>query len=336
MGQKKIRIGVVAPSSKVGQVELSLGVKFLRDKGFEVLVHPQCKKAHLFFAGTDEERAQAIFDFGRDDTVSVLWAARGGYGAIRLLPLLDDLTRKYGVPRTKKVLLGYSDVTVLMEYVRKKWGWATLHSPTPGYRRFSMLHATDLSALKNWLEKKPAEAAPWHKHRLQFWNKPPSHSIEAQMVGGNLTVWTSLIGTDYQPETRGKLIFFEDVDESLYRVDRMLQQLRLSKTLNGIRGIVLGTFVNCRDVVGSVLKKPPRVSSALVSPKVHELKPLRHPMKEGVLLKRLFSEFGENLGVPVAFGMPVGHGPENSPLPLGARYRLHPSGELELVDWDWI
>ncbi len=91
-------LGIIAPSSQVPRVELKLGVHTLREAGFQVKIHPQCFQSHLFFAGTDEERGEAFFEFAHDKELRALWCARGGYGAIRLLPLLDAMTRKKGVP----------------------------------------------------------------------------------------------------------------------------------------------------------------------------------------------------------------------------------------------
>ncbi|MBI2712736.1 MAG: LD-carboxypeptidase [Bdellovibrio sp.] len=332
---RKMQVGILAPSFKVGQVELKLGVEALKKAGFEVRTHPQCKKAHLFFAGTDEERANAFYEYAIDPTLPVLWAARGGYGAIRLIPILDHLSRTRGVPPTDKLLISYSDGTVLNEYVRKNWGWATLHAPSPAYRKFSILEEQDWKALQGWIRKEEVKA-PWSGRKLQFWGEKPGRTLEGTLVGGNLTVWTSLLGTSYEPEAKGKILFFEDVDESLYRIDRMLQQLFLSGSLHGVRAIVLGTFLNCKDVVSSVLKKEPRKQGVLVSPRPGDLKPIRKKIEDLVLLRVLFSELGKRLGVPVAFGLPVGHGPEVSPLPLGAQYRLHPDGRFELVRWNWI
>src|SRR4051812_48440513 len=89
----KPRIGVIAPSGKVARIELDIGIAKLRSEGFSVTVHSQCKKSHLFFAGTDEERAEAFFEFARSPEIDILWCARGGSGAIRILPLLEKLEK---------------------------------------------------------------------------------------------------------------------------------------------------------------------------------------------------------------------------------------------------
>src|SRR5882672_7209077 len=130
-----MRIGIVAPSSAVGQVELNNGVAHLRSHGFEVAVHPQCSRLHYTFAGTDAERAQAFYDFAADSAIDVIWAAGGGYGATRILPLLENRCEEFGNPRPK-LLVGYSDITALHEYARSRWNWASLHCPMPSAGSF--------------------------------------------------------------------------------------------------------------------------------------------------------------------------------------------------------
>ena len=335
--KSSMKIGIVAPSSQVPQVELTLGIQKLREVGFEVVVHPQCKKSHLFFAGQDELRAQAFFEFAQDPQIEVLWCARGGYGAIRLLALLEKLTSEKGAP-PPKLLVGYSDITALMDFVQKRWGWQVLHAPLPSLRKFSLLPQKDWRSIQDWVRKKPAHA-PWEEKKLKFWSTPPTRTLQGVLEGGNLTVWTSLIGTPYQPDMRGKFVFFEDVDEALYRMDRMLQQIHLSGALTGVRAIVLGNFLNCKDASASVLSHlpaPRNRTRVLEAPKAQSLRPLRKVFSAEAGLKKIWGEFGERLGVPVVFGLPVGHGPQVSPLPLGARYELTPQGKLKLLQWEWL
>ncbi len=335
-----VKIGIVAPSSKIPPIELKLGVERIRQEGLIVEVHSQCRKSHLFFAGTDSERAGAFFEFAQNPDFSAIWCARGGHGAIRLLPLLDQMTQTHGVPQ-RKLLVGYSDVTALMEYVRCNWGWATLHAPMPSMRKFSLLESEDVSVITQWISQEPAKPI-WSKKPLNFWTSPPSVAIQAPLVGGNLTVWNCLLGTPYEAKAKGSLLFLEDVDESLYRIDRMLQQLALTDSIRGVQGVVLGNFMNCRDYSPQVLKSEPSRLSArarkrmLEAPKPHELKSLRKVFHEITALKQIFGEWGDRLNIPVAFGLPVGHGPEVSPLPLGAEYRLSPNGEFSLLSWDWL
>jgi muramoyltetrapeptide carboxypeptidase len=333
-----IRIGIVAPSAKVPQVELKLGLERIRQEGFSVDLHPQCKKSHLFFAGTDEERAGAFFEYAKDSAHSVIWCARGGHGALRMLPRLESLEKQFGIP-PRKLLVGYSDVTALMEFVRKRWGWATLHAPMPSLRKFSILSDLDWQAMKNWIQGQEAQA-PWANTRLQYWTPAPSNPIEGKLVGGNLTVWNCLLSTRFQASADDCILFLEDVDESLYRIDRAMQQLLLSGSLDRVRAIVLGNFLNCKDYSPLVLKSAPKGGDKkrlklLSAPKPKDLKPLRKVMKELPTLQAIFAEIGQTLKIPIAYGLPVGHGPGVSPLPLGGTYQLDSQGRLKLLKWDW-
>jgi len=334
-------IGVVAPSSPVPQVELGLAVKRLKDSGFSVRLHPQLKRRSLFFAGTDIERAQAFFDLACDPKVSVVWCARGGYGAVRLLQWLEQMAAERGMP-AKKLLVGYSDITALMEFVRKHWGWSTLHGPMLGLREFSILPEAHYRPLVKLVSGDQA-ALPFAARKLKFITAPPTSPIRAEMVGGNLTVWTSLIGTRYAGITRGKILFFEDIDEPLYRVDRLMQQVALSGGLDEVKAIVLGTFQQCNDGSPMVLKPgvlqgkrtQSQIERVLRKANKTELRPLRPVMDARKALREIFGSIGACYGIPVAEGLPVGHGPDYPPLPLGAKYELGRDGRLELLDWDW-
>jgi muramoyltetrapeptide carboxypeptidase len=337
MSESRITVGIVAPSFVVPQVELKLGVEKLREAGFAPKVHPQVRRRHLFFAGDDAERAQAFFDYAFDSSIPVIWLARGGYGATRLLPWLDRMTAQRGIPH-KKLLVGYSDATALMEFARSRWNWSTLHGPMPALREFSQLDERDFKATTRLVRGMDA-TLPFAKRRLRFLTAPPAGEVRAQLVGGNLSVWTAMIGTPYEGMTRGRLLFFEDVGESLYRVDRMVQQIASSGGFVEAKGLVLGTFEGCNDVTTQALKSvpgPKTRAKTLSTPKPGQLKPLRPLMERGRVLREIFGSIGECYRIPVASGVPVGHGPVYPPLPLGATYSLSPRGELRLLDWDWL
>jgi muramoyltetrapeptide carboxypeptidase len=337
--ESPVRVGVVAPCSPVGQVELGFGIEVLREAGFEVKVHPQCAKQHFVCAGTDQERAEAFFEYAYDPEVDVIWSARGGYGAGRLLPLLAEMSQSRGKPAQNppKLLVGYSDVTMLHEFVRKHWGWATLHAPMP---------AANLRTLKpeEWravveLVKGHMLPIPWQQTRLTWLTDPPAAPIRAELIGGNLSLWASLAGTDFQPRCRGKIIFLEDLAEKPYRIDRMFTQVVQAGMMNGVVALVLGDFTDCADENVMVLKQPDDNASRLR---------LRGDWSSGqrVSLRRTYSldeSFDETFGavgrrmeIPVARGLPVGHGPNFSPLPLGARYEVSPDGSVELRRWRWL
>jgi muramoyltetrapeptide carboxypeptidase len=336
---RKVHVGIIAPSSKVPEAEFELGLDRIREAGFEPHVHPQVLQGHLFFAGTDEARAQAFYDYALDSRFRVLWAARGGYGSVRLLPLLEMMTAQRGIP-PKKLLVGFSDSTALLEFVRARWGWATLHAPMPGLRKFCLLPDHEWKPLGQLIRGEKAKGPLPPRQRLEFiGGRAPKADIQGPLIGGNLAVWSSLVGTPFAGNPRGKILFFEDVDENLYRVDRMVQQLLLAGAFQGARAVVLGNFSGCRDIVPQVLaKRPPRASRDLVisQPRPEELEPLRPSMDPDRALAEIFGEVILRHGIPVAWGLPVGHGPGKAPLPLGGRYVLTPKGELKLERWEWL
>lgn len=331
-----LTVGIVAPSNQIPWIEFELGLEKLRSEGIRPVVHSQCKKKHLIFAGNDEQRAQAFFEFAHDPRFSVLWCARGGYGAARLLPHLDRLSRSKGVPPAK-LLVGYSDVTAFFEYVRLRWNWKVLHAPMPAMRRFCLQTPKEWSSLIKFVRQDPAAQAPWDGSRLQWIGKPTSKKIEAQLVGGNLAVWTSLVGTRYEGSLKGKILFLEDVDEPLYRLDRMLGQLTQSPQFQGVKAVVLGNFLSCRDTVAQVLARKPRdereSQMMLDAPKPSDFKPLRKKLDDQAGLKALLAEIQKDTRVPMAYGLPVGHGPGIAALPIGAKYQLGVDGRFRLLSW---
>jgi muramoyltetrapeptide carboxypeptidase len=335
------RVGIFAPSSKVPETEFGMGLDRILAAGIEPVVHPHTLKGHLFFAGTDEERAEAFWQLAQDPGLPILWAARGGYGSARILPLLDKLARKRRKPLPRKLLVGYSDSTALHEYVRTRWGWAGLHAPMPGLRQFCALPEGEwqrlLAALRG---EKVSAPTPVSGDALQWiGGRKPRGAIRAPMVGGNLSVWASLIGTPYEIQARGKIVFLEDVDENLYRVDRMVQQLIHSGSLKGAKAVVLGNFLSCRDLVPRVLVAvpgdPEARAKAIKEPDASQLAPLRATMEPATALEAIFSEIPRLCGVPVASSLPVGHGPGKWPLALGGSYELNARGGLKLLKWEW-
>ncbi|MGB7158720.1 MAG: LD-carboxypeptidase [Tepidisphaeraceae bacterium] len=320
----RTRVGLFAASSVVPMVEFERGVSHLRASGFEPVVHEQVPKQHFTFAGADDERAAALYAQANDSTLPVLWAARGGYGAARLLPLLEELTVRCGIPQ-KKLLVGYSDVTVLHEFVRARWGWSTLHAPMPAAANFATLDAEEYAAIVAYVKGRPADA-PWAHHALSWMTNAPGAPIHGELVGGNLSLWQSLAGTPWQPSGAGKILFLEDLGEPYYRIDRMVTQIAQAGMLNGAAAIVLGDFCDCKD----------EDNQCLASADGTDKKSLRRTYDEREAFEEIFGTVGRRMGVPVAYGLPVGHGPHFAPLPLGAQYVLQTDGTLNLEKWDWI
>lgn len=318
-----MEVAVVACSSQVPQTELDNGIALLKQLGFTVTLYPQARTRHFTYAGTDDERAAALFDAAMNPQFPVIWCARGGYGATRLLPLLERLQKERGTP-PQKLLVGYSDVTALHAFVGPRWGWSTLHGLMPASNDF-VLTSDEVRATLDLVQGKRPELK-WETDRFTFLTPAPNEPIEAKLVGGNLTLLAAMCGTPYFPQLAGKLLFLEDVGEAWYRLDRMMTQLVQAGALEGVRGILLGNFKDCRDDVTPPANKPGEPPKPM----------LRQPILQDEAMNEIFGSIGRQLQVPILRGLPVGHGPEHWPLPLNASYRLHPDGRLELVEWDWL
>ncbi len=327
------KIGFFAPSSRVSWIELQEGLAELERRGFDFVVSPQVKRSHLFFAGTDEERARAFWEMARDPSYPVLWAARGGYGSARILGFLDRWTKEQGAPPTGKLYVGYSDSTAMQEFVRRRWGWFGLHGEMPGLRKFTERKPAELKALCAWV--KGELASEWSdlavhtlgRRGLKLLHPGKGGVVEGEIVGGNLTVLCSLLGTPYTPDFANRVVFLEDTDEPLYRIDRTVQQLLNSGALQKARALVLGNFSHCRDIV-------PLTAARVGGPKKT---PLRRELAAVPTLQAIFRRVGQEYDIPVFWGLPVGHGDEHFALPLGARTRLavRTGARLEIQDWGW-
>jgi muramoyltetrapeptide carboxypeptidase len=303
----------------VPRLELEAGVERLRGEGFEINVDPLCFEQHFTYAGSDAPRARSLWEAAVDPEIDVLWMARGGYGATRLLPELERLTVAHGKPMPRKLVVGYSDVTALHEFVRRRWGWATLHAPMPAEANFGEYPPEHWRALIDLIRRRHPGCA-WGERPLAWLTEPVD--VSGELIGGNISLWAAMTGTPYAPAAaRGKLIFFEDVGEKFYRIDRMVTQIRQAGLLDGTAGIVLGDFTNCDDDGVKMVRGPGET---------------RVPLRQQYDWERAVAEIFGGLGVPVARGLPVGHGPNFAPLPLGARYRVGGDGRVELLTWDWI
>lgn len=305
-----MKIAIVAASSAVPEIELEEGADRLRAEGFDVQVDPRCLARHFTYAGTDDQRAESLWEAAQSDA-QVVWMARGGYGAARLLPILDELTKHHGPP-APKMLVGYSDVTALHEYVRRRWGWTTLHAPMPATANFGTYDAAQWRALLQMVRGERPEDEVWGR---VSWMTGAAE-VEGEVVGGNLSLWASLVGTPYAPTpARGRILFLEDIGERFYRIDRMVTQIRQAGLIDGALAIVLGDFTDCEDDAIKQVKQRGGGTRAL---------------RPGIGKEEALREIFGGLGVPVATGLPVGHGPGFAPLWLGGRYRVSGEGRVAM------
>ena len=335
-----IRIGIVATSSVVPQVEFEIGTEFLKREGFQVECHPSVFGDYFFYPSPDPERAQALIDFSKRDDLDAIWCARGGYGATHLLPFLDR-AKKQLKTKKKKTLLGYSDATALLEWFRINLGWKTIHAPMPSLRTFSVLEHEEWRILKALvfqsvspkLAKKNEIITYSHLLTPVFVPKRFS-SVEAPLVGGNFFVWNTLLGTKNAGNARGKILFLEEIQENVGRLNRFAHHLEQAGGLKSVRAIVLGDFLDCNDSVPQCLQNPPPdhvdLTEYLKNPPKSALTGLREVVPSNEALDFIFKGLGDRNKIPIFRGVPAGHGPNHHSLFLGQAHRLQKNGQFHL------
>ena len=286
-------IAVVAPSGWVSASRLAVGVDLLRSWGFDVRVMPATASSRGYLAGeSDEQNAEELTACFADPDVAGILCARGGYGAMRLLPYMD-----WEVVRANPTFFcGYSDITALHQAIRSETGLVTFHGSMvqrqgdePG------LHPWSAASLRTAMtSSEPLGVIGLPEDGPPIATLVPGRAT-GRLVGGNLTLVAALVGTRWRPDARGCVLLLEDTDEAPYRLDRMLTQLLLAGVLDGVQGIVFGDSPTCDR------RPEDRRSLSLTE----------------VLRDRL-----GGLDVPLVYGFPCGHTPWRATLPLGVSVTL--------------
>ncbi len=281
-------IGIVAPAGPANLEELEKGVRRLERIGFRVILGKSVKKRARYMAGTDEERAADLMRMFQNPDVRAVLCARGGFGTSRVLPRLDEKA----IRRHPKILVGSSDVTVMLNHFRQRFGWITFHGPMVASNFGQRTSALTETWFRRILMK---DAASVGRRPIAVGGVVCLRGGRAQgrLAGGCLTMLCSSLGTPYEVGTEGTILLLEDVGEAPYRIDRMLTQLKAASKFKGVRGVVFGKMPGCR---------PPASS--------------RYRLEEVIL------DVLEDVRVPILFGFPAGHGGEQVTLPLGVRAEL--------------
>ncbi len=272
------RIALVAPAGPLrGQDDLDRAIANVRRLAWEPVVAPRALARGGYFAGDDEGRAADLNDALRDAHIDGVWCLRGGYGAVRVLERVDwDALRGRGKP-----LIGYSDVTALHAAVARQAGLVSYHAPTARTTLSNFSRESLERALVRGIDS--CGVAP-DARALR------SGDAIGRLEGGNLAVFAGLVGTPFLPSLDGALLVLEDVNEPVYRIDRMFAQLRMSGALRGVRGIIFGQCTNCPEESDDGARR----------------------------LEDVLFELATWLRVPCLAGVPVGHVPDQWTLPLGA------------------
>ena len=240
--EKGNTIGLVAASSATPPELLPKAIEAVEQLGFKVVVGESCRQRHGYLAGTDSLRAKDINEMFASTEIDGIFCIRGGYGATKILPLLDYEMIK----ENPKVFAGYSDVTALHIAFQQKCDFVTYHTPMPStefikpemdeYSWHSFIDTVMNTEKPSYLLENPIS------QRLETL---VSGAATGSLVGGNLTLVTASLGTPYEIDTKGKILFLEEIDEYERSVDRMLTQLLLAGKLQDAAGILLGAWTNC-------------------------------------------------------------------------------------------
>ncbi len=273
------RIGIVAPASPFDSEAFESGVAVLRSMGFHPVVPEAVKKKTGYLAGADKTRARLINDMFMDPSIRLIWCARGGYGSMRCLPFID-----YGAVRANpKPFIGASDVTAMLMTLYIRCGIPVIHGPMV-------------------VSFAGADAATYHSARHLLFDTTVAVTIAADpsivirggcvrapVIGGNLTTLSHLMGTAFEPDFSGHLLFIEDIGEAPYRIDRMLTQMRMAGKLSNMAGLMLGRFSDCGRMTD-----------------------IRH----------IIEDICSGLDIPILAGIPAGHGRPNLMVPMGVKAQL--------------
>lgn len=289
-------VGIVAPASATFQtVDLTIAQESLQALGLNVKVGPHVLARHGYLAGSDKDRAADINQFFTDSSVKAVLPIRGGWGSSRVLPYLDyDSIRRH-----PKVIVGFSDITALHLAIHAKTGLITFHGPN-GLGRWDawsleyfkrVLFNGEAVTMENLHSLSERNALAQIEHRVQ--TITPG-TARGRLIGGNLTVFTGILGSPYVPSFEGAILFLEDVGEDLYRVDRMFTQLKLAGVLGRIRGLVFGTCAECGPGEGF----------------------------GSLTLEEILADHVKPLSIPAWFGAMIGHQNPQWTVPVGAEAEI--------------
>lgn len=242
---KKLNLGdkfsVISPSSQTSKDIIDISLKKLKNLGFNYKIYKNLYNNFKYLAGTDEERAYDFNSALEDKETNAIICMRGGYGTLRIL---DSIKWKLFY-KNPKIFMGFSDITPILNYIFKKFNTITFHSPMltsnldEPHSKKSFLNSIMISRENYYIEN------PKHIKLKSFSNK--QEIAEGHIVGGNLSLICSLIGSKYEIPFKNNILFIEEINESPYKIDRMLMHLYLSGKIDQCSGIILGQFTNCKD-----------------------------------------------------------------------------------------
>ena len=290
-------IGIISPASSPDDLStVENGAKYLEKLGYRVEIGKNVGQNFGYLAGTDQQRIDDLHYMFKKKDIKAIFCARGGYGTPRLLDKIDySLIR-----RNPKILVGYSDITALQMAIMKKTGLITFAGPM-----LSMDFQSDISEFTEEMfwkiltsNKKFGRISQPDDEKIFELHKGQARG---RILGGNLSVFTSLVGTQYFPDLKDRILILEEIGEMPYRIDRLLNQLRLHKAFVNIKGVILGAFIDCNE---------------------HD------PLKKTLSLGEVISEYLEGTKMPVVYNFKHGHIRNSITVPFGIVTKINTSKNI--------
>lgn len=301
---KNAKIGITAPASPANMISTVPGRNYFRRQGFELVFGDTVQKQKnnfRYLSAPDEVRAAEFMEFIERDDIDAIVCARGGYGSMRILPMLDyDIIRN-----NPKIIVGFSDITALILAIYKKCGFVTYHGPVAS-------SDFDDYTSRNLL----AHVSEHHFNKKSVITTPESAVINkgystGTLIGGNLTIFNALLGTEYEVDTQGSILFLEDNLQNAYEFDRLLTQLLLAGKIQRANGIIFGYFDNFNT---------------------------RRPFfpNTGYSIKEVIDQLIKPLNIPCMVQMPFGHIRSKLTFPLGVNSTLDTEKKQLIINYSSI
>jgi muramoyltetrapeptide carboxypeptidase len=286
------KVAIVSPARSITFEEVYPAMKILQRWGLEVVLGTHVFSKSDQFAGTDEQRVHDLQHALDDDSIRAILCSRGGYGTVRII---DRLNFKQFMAKPKWII-GYSDITVLHAHIHRHFAVETLHAAMPVNMKEDA-PAESLESLRNVLFGSRIS------YTLPLAPLNRAGDGEGLLIGGNLSILYSLMGSSSMPDTAGKVLFLEDVDEYLYHIDRMMMALKRAGKLEKLKGLIVGGMDRMND----------------------------NQVPFGKTAYEIISEAVTGYQYPVCFGFPSGHGAKNLALVMGRMVRLKVDKKVEIA-----
>lgn len=280
--KKGSTIGIAATARKVTFAEIEPSIALFQTWGLQVKLSSTLFCEHKQFAGTDEERAKGLQELLDDSEIDAIIIARGGYGNVRMIDLVNFTSFK----QNPKWLIGFSDITVLQSAILSQTNFASLHAPMAFSFQPERFDEESAESLRKALFGEGISISLTSHYMNTF---PENSVLKGELFGGNLSVIYSLLGSETLPDSNGRILFIEDLDEYLYHIDRMMVGLKRAKFFNGLQAVLVGDMSDMKD-------------NAI-------------PFGKNAL--EIIHEHIIDLGIPLVFGLPCGHEKRNLCLAFG-------------------